>query len=201
MFSPLTPALSPLRRERAVARSSRASGPPSRMATMFWVLLCAVIFLPACKPKPQTSAEDSASAHALFEQTTREFHGPSTEAKGPERERLLNEAASRYSKLLKTFPGETNLCAQSLRALGSIHATRGQTNEAVKLYAAVGEKYGSQDWEVLQAWKSAADLLWDSNQRGEAKKFYAKIVERFGKNDVPQIIQQVVRGSKARLAE
>ena len=55
----------------------------------------------------------------------------------------------------------------------------------------------------MQAWKAAGDLLWDANRREEAKKFYAKIVERFGKSDAPQtqIIQAVVRGSKARLAE
>jgi TolA-binding protein len=129
------------------------------------------------------------------------FHAPSAEARGAEHERLLGEAAKGYNELLKQFPTETNLCAQSMRALGSIHATQGKTNEAVKFYAAVGEKYASEDWEVLQAWKSAADLLWDGSQRNEAKKFYAKIVERFGKKDAPQIIQQVVRGSKARLAE
>ena len=131
----------------------------------------------------------------------RHFHARSAEATGPERDRLLNEAALRYNELLKNFPTETNLCAQALRALGSIHATRGQTNEAVKLYAAVGEKYPSQDWEVLQAWKAAGDLRWDGHRREDAKQFYAKIVERFGKNDAPQIIQTVVRGSKARLAE
>jgi hypothetical protein len=183
------------------ARGSRANG---RRSPNLAILIGAAIgcaCLPGCKPKQPAFGKESITAHALFDQATREFHAPSGEAKGAERERLLNEAAERYSKLLKTFPGETNLCAQSLRALGSIHATRGQTNEAVKLYAAVGEKYGSQDWEVLQAWKSAADLLWDSNQRSDAKKFYAKIVERFGKNDAPQIIQQVVRGSKGRLAE
>jgi hypothetical protein len=106
-----------------------------------------------------------------------------------------------YDELLKRLPAETNLCAQSLRGLGSIHATRGKTNDAVKFYAAVGEKYASEDWEVLQAWKSAADLLWDGNQRQEAKRFYGKIVERFDKSDAPQIVQQVVRGSKARIAE
>ena len=154
-----------------------------------------------CKPQQPAVGIESITAQALFDQASREFHAPSAEAKGAERDRLLNDAVSRYTRLLKAFPGETNLCAQSLRALGSIHATQNKTNEAVRFYAAVGEKYGSEDWEVLQAWKSAADLLWESNQRGEAKKFYAKIVERFGKSDAPQIIQQVVRGSKARLAQ
>ena len=173
----------------------------SRTATLIAPLLLSAALLFGCKPGAPSSGEQPVSARLLFEQTTREFYGPSAEAKGTERERLLNEAASRYSRLLKEFPGETNLCAQSLRVLGSIHAIRGQTNEAVKLYAAVGDRYGSEGWEILQAWKSAGDLLWESNQRGEAREFYAKLVERFGKNDAPQIVRQVVRGSKTRLAE
>ena len=180
---------------------SRAPGRSSRIAAFLApILLCAAL-LSGCKEKPAAPASSHASVRELFDQTVREFHAPSAEARGPERERLLSEAAKRYDEQLKTFPAETNLCAQALRALGNIHAIRGKTNEAVKLYAAVGEKYPSQDWEVLQAWKSAGDLLWEAQRREEAKKFYAQIVERFGKNDAPQIISTVVRGSKARLAE
>ena len=169
---------------------------------MFPLLLLVAFFsLSGCKEKSPSPTPATGEARTLFTNTMARFHVPSAEATGAERERLLGEATKGYSELLKLFPTETNLCARSLRALGSIHATRGQTNEAVKFYAAVGEKYASEDWEVLQAWKSAADLLWDGSQRHEAKKFYARIVERFGKKDAPQIIQQVVRGSKARLAE
>jgi lipopolysaccharide biosynthesis regulator YciM len=165
------------------------------------LLLLCTAFLFGCSHDKRSPANNSATARALFEQTTREFHGPSAEAHGAERERLLNEAAKNYGELLKRFPQETNLCAQAVRALGSIRASQGKTNEAVKLYATVEAKCPDCDWEVLMAWKSAADLLWDLNQRADAKKYYAKIVERFGKSDAPQIIQQVVRGSKARLAE
>ena len=183
------------------ARSSRASGRGSRTLALLAFLLPALVLPLGCKPNAQSSGKQSISARTLFDQASKEFYAPSAEAKGAERERLLNEAASRYARLVKECPSETNLCAQSLRALGSIHAIRGQTNEAVKFYAAVGDRYGGEDWEVLQAWKSAGDLLWESNQRSDARKFYEKIVERYGKNDAPQIIQQVVRGSKARLAE
>jgi len=154
-----------------------------------------------CKAKQQIAPDRSVTARALFERTTQEFHTPGLDANGAERERLLNEAAKNYGRLIKEFPEERDWCAQSLRALGNIHASQGKTNEAVKLYATVGEKYFDREWEVLQAWKAAGDLLWDANRREDAKKFYAKIVERFGKKEAPQIIQQVVRGSKARLAE
>ena len=186
---------------RGRARSSRAKVHGTRTLMFAALLLAGAAWLAGCKEKAPSPATKSDNALALFTNAMVQFHAPSADAKGAERDRLLNEAAKRYEDLLKKFPDETNLCAQALRALGSIHATQGRTNEAVKLYATVGEKYASQDWEVLQAWKSAADLLWDANQRNDAKKFYAKIVERFGQTDAPQIIQTVVRGSKARLME
>ena len=179
----------------------RAAVTPRVALTLFLPLLLGVALLSGCKEKPAAPAASHASARELFDQTVRDFHAPSAEARSPERERLLSEAAQRYDALLKQFPTETNLCAQALRALGNIQATRGNTNEAVKLYAAVGERYQGQDWEVLQAWKAAGDLLWDAQQREEAKKFYAQIVGRFGNPDARQIYQTVVRGSKARLAE
>jgi hypothetical protein len=183
------------------ARSSRGAGRGPRNLPFALLLLVTVFAMASCKENAPAKVPAPGDARTLFTNTMTRFHAPSEEARGAERERLLNEASKGYNEVLKRFSTESNLCAQSLRALGSIHATQGKTNEAVKFYAAVGEKYASEDWEVLQAWKSAADLLWDGGQRNEAKKFYAKIVERFGKKDAPQIIQQVVRGSKARLAE
>ena len=38
----------------------------------------------------------------------------------------------------------------------------GRVGDAVKLFAAVEKKFPDQEWEVLQSWKSAADLLWDA---------------------------------------
>jgi tetratricopeptide (TPR) repeat protein len=169
-------------------------------ALLLPVWLCAALLF-GCTQKQTSSAATSTTARSLFEQTTREFHTPSAGATGTERDRLLNAAAKNYERLLKDFPDERDLCAQSLRALGSIHASQGKADEAVKAYAAVGAQYPERDWEVVQAWKAAGDLLWDATRREEAKKFYAQIVERFGKNDAPQIIQTVVRGSKARLVE
>ena len=164
------------------------------------VFLCMFLVV-GCKDKKTNVAARPGTARALFEQTVKEFHAPSAEAVGAERERLLNAAAKNYERLIKDFPDEHDWCAQSLRAIGSIHAAQGKANEAVSTYNAVGERYPECNWEVLQAWKAAGDLLWEANQRSEAKQFYAKIVDRFGKNEAPQIIQTVVRGSKMRLAE
>lgn len=164
------------------------------------LLLGATLVL-GCRAKPQPPAERTAAARALFEQATKEFHAPSAEAQGAVRQRLLDEAAHSYERLLAEFPEQRDLGVQALRGLGSIRASQGNTNEAVRLYAAVGEKYPERDWEVLQAWKAAADLLWEAQRPEEAKKFYRKIVTRFDKLETPQIYQTVVRGSKARLTE
>ena len=183
------------------AGNSRAPGRSSRICRLLLGPLLCAMFVFGCKEKLAAPASSATSAHALFDQATREFHTPSADANGAERARLLAGAAERYERLLKEFPGERSLGAQALRGLGSIRASQGNTNEAVKLYAAVGEKFPEQEWEVVQAWKAAGDLLWDANRRDEAKKFYAQLVERFGKDGAPQVIQTVVRGSKARLAE
>ena len=184
----------------ANARKSRGIGHWPRS---FLLLACAALLV-GCReaqPTAAVSGTNSVSSRALLEEATREFHMRSAEANGAERKRLLEEAATRYERLLKDFPGDEDVCAQAIRELGSIRALQGNTNEAVKLYMAVGERYPKRDWEVLMAWKSAADLLWDGNRREDARKFYAQIVERFGSNEAAQVVQAVVRGSKARLAE
>ena len=183
------------------AGNSRAYGRSSRTGRLLLALLLCATFVFGCKEKPAVPASSTTTARALFDQATREFHTPSADANGAECARLLAGAAERYERLLTEFPGERVLGAQALRGLGSIRASQGNTNEAVKLYAAVGEKFPEQEWEVVQAWKAAGDLLWDATRRDEAKKFYAQLVGRFGKDGAPQIIQTAVRGAKARLAE
>jgi len=167
---------------------------------VIWFCL-AVALLPGCSGRKQTPAERSAAARALFEQATKEFHNPSAEAIGAEKTRLLKEAAKRYEELLKDYPEEQSLGAQALRGLGNVRASQGQTNEAVSIYAAMAEKFPAQDWEVLQAWKAAADLLWEANRREEARLYYRKIVTRFDQTNAPMIFRTVVRGSKSKLAE
>jgi hypothetical protein len=154
-----------------------------------------------CSERKVSASQQTTGARALFEQTTKEFHNRSAEAHGAERERLLTEAAARYERLLKEFSTETNVCAEALLALGNVYASQGKTNEAVKRYAAVSEKYPGRDWEVLQAWKAAGDLLWDASRREDAKNYYARIVERYDRPDAPAITKAVVRGSKTRLAQ
>jgi TolA-binding protein len=155
-----------------------------------------------CNSKKQESAQQRYdNAKALFEQTTKNFHIPSAEAKGVERQKLLEQAAAAYEQLLKKYPDQGHWAAQALRSLGNIRAAQSNLNEAIKYYAAVEQKYPQEEFELLMAWKSAGDLLWDAGRRDEAKVFYQKIVARFDKPDTSQVVKTAVRGSKARLVD
>jgi tetratricopeptide (TPR) repeat protein len=149
------------------------------------------------QPKPPPPP---ASARAIFGQASTNFHLPSAEAKGPEKVRLLEQAAAAYETLLKQYPDDAYWAAQALRNLGNVRAAQGRTNDAVQLYASLEPRYPQQRWEVLAALKSAGDLLWDAGRREEARGFYRKIVAQFDASDASQVVQTVVRGSKARLS-
>jgi tetratricopeptide (TPR) repeat protein len=139
------------------------------------------------------------SAQQVFDRTVRECHLPSAEASGAQREKLLAEAASGYEQVLKLGRSDPHLCAAALRSLANVRVDQGRLSEAVKLYSRVDEKYPACDWEVLQAWKSAGDLLWDADRQGEAAGFYKKIVQRFG-SDPSAIVQTAARAARRRIS-
>jgi tetratricopeptide (TPR) repeat protein len=148
----------------------------------------------------ETPQQNETNARALFEETTKNYHLPSAEAQGAERDRLLSEAANGYERLLKLYPKQTHVCAQALRSLGNVRASQGRLDDAVKLYAKVARDYPTEDWEIVSAWKSAGDLLAEAGRMPEATPYYEKILERFDKPDATAIVKTIVRGSRARLA-
>ncbi len=168
----------------------------------FWLVLLFLVAIAAtgCKPAPQIPQERQAAAQALFDQTAKSFHVPSAAASGLDQRRLQDEAARGYEQLLAQYPEQSNLCAQALFNLGNLRAAQTNLEAAAQFYAAVERQYPAQDWEVLRALKSAADLLWEAGRKTAAEPFYRKIVARFDRPDVPPIVQSVVRGSKQRLA-
>ena len=166
------------------------------------VLLAMIAFLSGCGSKPQQQpslADQHALAKELFENTTKQFHIPSAEAKGAEKLRLQTEAVAGYERLLKEYPDQDYWAAQALRSLGNIYASQTNLDAAVKEYALVEKRYPKQEWELLMAWKSAADLLWQENRKEDARQFYTKIVQRFDTPESAQVIKTVVRGSRHRL--
>ena len=175
---------------------------PHSLTPFLPFLLALVLCLwSGCSGKKETPQQRYDAAKSLFEQTTKRFHTPSATATGAERYDLQNQAAQNYEQLLRRYPDQANWCAQALCNLGHIRAAQTNLDAAVKDYAAVAEKYPGEEWEVVQAWKSAADLLWEAKRREEARRFYQKVVQRFDGTNQPSIVRIVVRGARARLAE
>lgn len=163
-----------------------------------WIVTLVAVLAGCSSPKesPQQRAD---AAQTLFDQTTKNFHLPSADAHGVERDRLQGQAATGYEQLLKRYPEQTHACAQATRSLANVRATQGRLDDAVNLYAAIARKYPAEDFDILMSWKSAADLLADAGRATEAKPFYEKILARFDKPDAAAVVKTIVRGSHARL--
>ncbi|HUE13959.1 MAG TPA: tetratricopeptide repeat protein [Planctomycetaceae bacterium] len=158
----------------------------ARLATLFLTL-----FL-GCAPASHETARQ------LFDRTLREYHLPSAEASGPQREKLLAQSATGYELALQLGGNDRPLCAAALRSLANVRAEQGRLDEAVKLWSQVGERYPTCDWEILQSWKSAADLLWDAGRQSDAAPFYRQIFERFRSAPSP-IMRTVARAASRRV--
>jgi len=154
----------------------------------------------AAADKETRQQQRATAAKDLFEQTVKLYHLPSGEAQGAEREKLLAQAVSGYERLLKKYSDQPRWCAPALRSLGNIRAAQGRLADAVKLYSRLEKQFPREDWEILQAWKSAADLLWEAKRPEEARVFYRKIITRFDQPEASPIIKAILRGSKSRLA-
>lgn len=165
------------------------------------LLLAVFLFIVAgcsdrgAKPAPP----DAEAGRARLEETIKAYHNAAADAHGPKKEALLREAAERYERLIEDYANEAEIAAPARLGLASVSASLGRTNDAIRHYAAVADRHPARDWDVLQAWKSAADLLWDANRPAEAKKYYTKIVERFDRPEAAMVVQTVVRGAKSRL--
>lgn len=162
-----------------------------RRTSQLLIALTLQFFLGCTHASPET-------ARQVFEHTVREYHLPSAEASGVTRERLLVESAAGYEQVLRLGANDRPLCASALRSLANVRAEQGRLDEAVKLYSQVGWQYPACDWEVLQAWKSAGDLLWNADRQNDAAPFYRQIFERFRSAPSP-IMRTVARAASRRV--
>jgi len=167
-----------------------------RIATLTMLLLAGCVS-PEMRAKRQQARY--AAAKALFDRTVKTCHLPSADAQGAERDRLLQQAAAGYEQLLRDFRDQPAWCAPALRSLGNVRATQGLIDQAIACYRRVGETYAGNDWDVLQSWKSAADLLWEAGRQDEAKAFCARIVARFDNGTARPVEKIIVRAAKAQL--
>jgi tetratricopeptide (TPR) repeat protein len=138
------------------------------------------------------------TARQVFDRTVREYHLPSANAFGAERAKLLAQSATGYEQALQLGANDHPLCASALRSFANVRAEQNRLDEAIKLYSQVGRQYPACEWEVLQAWKSAADLLWDAGRQNDAVPFYRQIFERFRSAPSP-IMRTVARAAGRRV--
>src|SRR5687768_8314623 len=85
------------------ARSSRTAAGGSRNLPFALLLLVTTLAIGGCKEKAPSKTSSLGDARTLFTNTMNRFHAPSAEARGTERERLLNEAAKGYDEVLRQF--------------------------------------------------------------------------------------------------
>ncbi len=118
-----------------------------------------------------------------------------------ERITLLDVAAEEYGRVAREFPDVPAWAAAALRSEGQIRLERGQLGEALTCLEQVGQRYPQEHWEVIQAWKAAADHLWDTRHRGEARVYYRQIVSTYGRPGQPPMFDTIVSVARQRLAE
>ena len=164
------------------------------------LILGAVCFA-GCRQKAEDPQQLYADAKALFEHTTKEFHLPSGAAAGAEQARLQAKAIQEYEQLLKKYPEQGHWCAEALCGLGNLRAAQTNLAAALECWSEVVAKYPHEEWEVLTALKSSADLLWEHNRQAEARPWYQKIVTQFDQTNAPAVVRSIVRGSKTKLEQ
>ncbi|MDB6130553.1 MAG: hypothetical protein JWM04_1660 [Verrucomicrobiales bacterium] len=150
-------------------------------------------------PSTPPVATPAGTAKELFEQTLKDYHLASAEAAEPKKSALLKKAEDGYRQVIHYFPKDAQWAAQAQRSLGNVQAEQGHWEEAVQSYAQVEKDYPKQEWEILQSWKSAADLLWDKDQKAKSQEYYRKIINTYDGKDVGAVFGIIVKASKKRL--
>ena len=82
-----------------------------------------------------------------------------------------------------------------------MRAEQGDTATALKHYDRVAADFSEQEFEVLQAWKAAADLLWDAEQKTEVKAYYQKITTCFNRKEISPVHKIIFNISKKRAGD
>lgn len=167
----------------------------------FGYLLVALLACAAgCISRSPEQASESRARYE-FKRIVREYQVPASESTNEvERTALLDQALQAFESLRTDYPDAQPWTAMALRQVGVIHASRGERKEALAAYAQVGILYPNEEWEVIQAWKAAGDLLWDSGMKKEALPFYRDIADRFQKSGQLPMYDTIARIARERIA-
>lgn len=155
-----------------------------------------------CKTPTDGGVQRDAKARFEFNRIMRERMVPAGDATNvAERLVMLDEAAQEYETFERDYRDQPRWAAKALRTLGQLQLRRGQVKQALDCFELVGQRYPNEHWEVIQAWKEAADVLWQQEQRGEASVYYNQIVTTYGRSGQPAMFETLVNISRARLKE
>ena len=171
--------------------------------TAVWVsavLLLVVAW--GCSTPTRGAAARESKARFEYNRIMRELRVPAEDATNAvQRFPMLEQAAAAYEQFERDFRDQPRWAAAALRSLGQIQLSRGQTRLALDCFEQVGQRYPNEHWEVIQAWKESADILWKSEHRGEASVYYQQIVTTYGRPGQPAMFETLVGIARARLKE
>ncbi len=155
-----------------------------------------------CSTTPSPSARER-QARFAFNQAMRVYQLPVGDATNSvDRAALLDQSAAAYDKVEQDYRDVPRWAAAALRCRGQVHLDRGQVKAALACFDQVGRRYPGEHWEVIQAWKAAADTLWAAQQRSEARLYYRQIATTYGgKSGQPPMFDTIVTVARSRLKE
>ena len=162
---------------------------------------------PGCThaPAPLPGGVDPARASKAryeYNRVIRQYQLPALDATNAvERVAMLDQTAFELESMARTYADVPPWAAAALRTLGKVHVERGQLKDALACFEQVGQRYPQEHWEVIQAWKDAADTLWETHHRGEARLYYRQIVNTYDRPGQPPMFATIVRVARDRLAE
>lgn len=191
----------------ASTRNGRAGGSTpvgASLATPACVFAALALILAAagCQSSRARPAKRAASAKHAFNLVVRQAHVPAGDSTNDiERAELLVRAAAGYQDIVKRYPDQPQWAAQSLRSLGNVYQLQGRPADALSAYDRVGRDYPGEHWEVIQAWKSAGDLLLDTGDREGAARYFRRIVDTYDRADAAPMFRTLVDISRRRLGD
>lgn len=167
-----------------------------------WAAVVVAVWAAGCATSPDQGAQRLSKARFEYNRIMREFRVPAEEATNDvQRLAMLEQAAVEYLQFTQNYGDCAPLAAAALRSLGQIHLALGEGKEALSCFEQVGQRYPQEHWEVIQAWKQAADTLWETRHRGEATLYYQQIVTTYDRPGQPPMFETVVNIARSRLKE
>ena len=155
-----------------------------------------------CAAPTRGAGQRASKARFEYNRIMREWVVPAGDATNVvERMELLEQAAQEYQQFERDFRDQPRWAAAALRSLGQVQLNRGQVKPALDCFELVGQRYPHEHWEVIQAWKEAADVLWQSEHRGEASVYYQQMINTYGRSGQPDMFTTLVDIARERLKE